>query len=143
MRSPWDVQAVVVKRSCTLTWFKSRCGGWEASPREGYAGAALLCEHKRDADRYATLLRARKIPYFEIKNYTGRRVDGIKIGTFVAAKGLEFKQVYLPNHDTGLHAPTGGSTPNVDERALARHRLYVAMTRARDLLWLGSVRSAT
>ncbi|HEY3505788.1 MAG TPA: UvrD-helicase domain-containing protein [Actinocatenispora sp.] len=109
---------------------------------EGYADAALLCEHKRDADRYAKLLRSRKIPYFEIKNYTGRRVDGIKIGTFVAAKGLEFKQVYLPNHDAGLHTPTG-SAPNVDERALARHRLYVAMTRARDLLWLGSLRPTT
>lgn len=108
---------------------------------DGYADAALLCEHNRDVRRYIDLLRAHKIPYFEVRSYAGRRVDGIKIGTYVAAKGLEFKQVFLPSYDTGLQPPTDDATPNIDERALARHRLYVAMTRARDLLWLGSIRS--
>ncbi|CAM5648477.1 UvrD-helicase domain-containing protein OS=Streptomyces rimosus subsp. rimosus (strain ATCC/ DSM 40260 / JCM 4667 / NRRL 2234) OX=1265868 GN=SRIM_031770 PE=4 SV=1 [Streptomyces rimosus subsp. rimosus] len=71
----------------------------------------------------------------------------MKLGTYRRAKGLEFKYVYLPQHDAALanEAATGGSgATEVPETArereeLLRSQLFVAMTRARDLLWLGSV----
>ena len=74
-----------------------------------------------------------------LENYDGRPVDAVKIGTCHRAKGLDFKHVYLPHHDAEIRAD--GESGSARERAeLARRQLFVAMTRARDLLWLGSVR---
>ncbi|MFV2102068.1 3'-5' exonuclease [Micromonospora sp. LOL_024] len=65
--------------------------------------------------------------------------QALKVGTYLRAKGLEFKYVYLPCHDQGLKAAQLGGSADVDRLALARRQLFVAMTRARDLLWLGSI----
>jgi len=67
----------------------------------------------------------------------------VKVGTYPRAKGLEFKYVFLPRLDpAGLrdHPPRGTDPHTHAERlALLRRQLFVAMTRARDGLWLGWV----
>ncbi|MCF3147173.1 nuclease-related domain-containing DEAD/DEAH box helicase [Streptomyces platensis] len=113
------------------------------TPQE-LAGSAVLCPAKRAIEHYQRLLTRAGLRVCSLDRYDGHPVEAVKLGSYRRAKGLEFKRVYLPQHDTP--PPTGtpdGRTPaeTADERAeLARSQLYVAMTRARDVLWLGSVR---
>ncbi|MEW9517307.1 nuclease-related domain-containing DEAD/DEAH box helicase [Streptomyces tubercidicus] len=112
------------------------------TPQE-LAGSAVLCPAKRAIEHYQRLLTRAGLPVCSLDRYDGHPVEAVKLGSYRRAKGLEFKRVYLPQHDTP--PPTGcpaGRTPGetAHERAeLARSQLYVAMTRARDVLWLGSV----
>jgi superfamily I DNA/RNA helicase len=80
-----------------------------------------------------------------LEHYDGRPVDAVKLGSYRRAKGLEFKRVYLPDHDAALPHGSSTSGEGLSETArerneLFRSQLFVAMTRARDVLWLGSVR---
>jgi superfamily I DNA/RNA helicase len=78
------------------------------------------------------------LPIIALEDYTGSPVEAAKVGTIKRAKGLEFKQVLIPDVS---RAQTSVATPADDaehERwGLARRELYVAMTRARDGLWVG------
>ncbi|WP_425281261.1 3'-5' exonuclease [Salinispora arenicola] len=102
------------------------------------ADAAVLCATKRDVDHYLQMLKARGLPVLTSMTYDGRPGQVLKVGTYLRAKGLEFKYVYLPCHDRGLKAAQLGGSADIDRLALARRQLFVAMTRARDLLWLGA-----
>ncbi|MFC6930949.1 3'-5' exonuclease [Actinomadura yumaensis] len=104
-----------------------------------WAGSVVLCRSRREVEQYHRFLVRAGIPVLRLEQYDGRPVEAVKLGTYRRAKGLEFKYVFLPHHDVGLS--NGALTDAVDsERAeLARRQLFVAMTRARDLLWLGSV----
>lgn len=95
----------------------------------------VLCLETYKVDEIASVLRSAAIPYITLDQYTGRTVDAVKIGTVKRAKGLEFKQVLV-----GRVAPSLlSSRPAASEgEALQRRELYVAMTRARDGLWVGS-----
>lgn len=109
-----------------------------------WAGAVVLCPSRREIGRYDRLLTRAGIPVVRLESYDGRPVEAVKLGTYRRAKGLEFKHVFLPHHDAALTAATAADAGTADaaarERAeLARRQLFVAMTRARDLLWLGSV----
>ena len=72
--------------------------------------------------------------------------DGVKHTTFHSAKGLEFKVLFIVGI-ADKHVPKEQPTLNDDEydEYLNRERrlLYVAMTRARDLLYLSHARGAT
>ncbi|MFE9931879.1 UvrD-helicase domain-containing protein [Streptomyces sp. NPDC005533] len=111
------------------------------------ADTALLCPSMRAVGHYQRLLTQAGIPVCPLEHYDGHAVDAVKLGTYRRAKGLEFKNVFLPQHDavfaSGTAADAAGGTESAQtarERAeLLRSRLFVAMTRARDLLWLGSV----
>jgi superfamily I DNA/RNA helicase len=74
-----------------------------------------------------------------LEQYDGSPVEALKMGTIKRSKGLEFKQVSLPDvraHQFGdAEPPTDGAEPERWERL--RRELYVAMTRARDGLWVG------
>ena len=63
----------------------------------------------------------------------------MKLGSYRRAKGLEFKHVYLPQYTAAGATAAGTGDAARERRTLARSQLYVAMTRARDTLWLGSV----
>ena len=78
-------------------------------------------------------------PVVDLDDYDGRTVDALKVGTVKRAKGLEFKQVPVAMVDQSLlDAPAADATDVARERlALDRRELYVAMTRARDGLWVG------
>ena len=91
----------------------------------------------------ASLQRA-NIPVIELTNFDGRPVDAVKIGTVKRAKGLEFSQVLLV-HVPSVLLPAEYVPPINEEGAAAEHtelqrrELYVAMTRARNGLWIGTV----
>ncbi|MGV8895353.1 MAG: UvrD-helicase domain-containing protein [Rhodoglobus sp.] len=84
-------------------------------------------------------LAAAKVRSIDLLDYTGRSRDAVKVGTIKRAKGLEFKQVLVVR--TAKHlldAATGNvDTSDFEKRELDRRELYVAMTRARDGLWVG------
>ncbi len=86
-------------------------------------------------------LVGKEIPVVEIgreaDSYFG---DGIKYSTFHSVKGLEFKVVFVVGVTDAIQVPKDDWTLKEDvlEEYLLRERrlLYVAMTRARDLLYL-------
>ncbi|MGA4506732.1 UvrD-helicase domain-containing protein [Propionibacteriaceae bacterium G1746] len=99
---------------------------------------AVLCQTKRAVDGVTRALERAGIPVIQLEKYRGETVDRVKVGTIKRAKGLEFKQVLIPDIHPGQ---TSMSLPVADgdhERwELERRELYVAMTRARDGLWVG------
>ncbi|MBZ4020084.1 nuclease-related domain-containing DEAD/DEAH box helicase [Streptomyces purpurogeneiscleroticus] len=116
-----------------------------ALPPQEWAGAAVLCPSKWAIGQYQSLLTQAGIRVCMLEQYNGRPVEAVKLGSYRRAKGLEFKRVYLPRHDDALsHAKSTDGTPpgeTAREREeIARSQLFVAMTRARDVLWLGSIR---
>ncbi len=116
-------------------------------PDGALADTALLCPSLRAIGHYQRLLAQAGIPVCQLEHYDGRALDAVKLGTYRRAKGLEFKNVFLPQHDAALpHATQAGAASGTEtaetareREELRRSRLFVAMTRARDLLWLGSV----
>ncbi|MEV7887946.1 3'-5' exonuclease [Streptomyces sp. NPDC002817] len=77
-----------------------------------------------------------------LEHYDGHAVPAVKLGTYRRAKGLEFKRVHLPRYDETIAGRSGPAETETERRQLARSQLFVAMTRARDVLWLGSIRSS-
>lgn len=80
------------------------------------------------------------VPTLGLENYDGRPVDQVKVGTHFRIKGLEFKVVFLPRLGDGEfpRRPTPGQSAEeqAEHRALGLSQLFVAMTRARDGLFL-------
>ncbi|WP_250563834.1 nuclease-related domain-containing DEAD/DEAH box helicase [Sphaerisporangium fuscum] len=103
------------------------------------SGAAVLCPAIRDVQHYHRLLTRAGIPVLRLEDYTGHPVNAVKLGTYRRAKGLEFKYVFLPHHDALTRALDGGNAADRERSEILRRQLFVAMTRARDVLWLGSV----
>lgn len=99
---------------------------------------AVLCTTRRTARLVADSLTKAGIPLVSLEDYTGAPIDAIKVGTIKRAKGLEFKQVLIPDVP---RAQTVGVPPSDEAEHerwdLSRRELYVAMTRARDGLWVG------
>lgn len=81
-----------------------------------------------------TALSAAGIPTVELTSYDGRSTNAVKVGTVKRAKGLEFKQVLVGRVPPALlDSPARGD----EAKEIQRRELYVAMTRARDGLWVG------
>src|SRR5690606_35848672 len=116
-----------------------------ASIDTGLGDVGVLCTNNGDAKRAAILLERAGIPTVDLLDYNGVPVEKVKVGTIQRAKGLEFKQVLLPWTDASLLAPRTSADADAasrDEKVERERRvLYVGMTRARDGLWVGSVRS--
>ncbi|MEV5593972.1 UvrD-helicase domain-containing protein [Streptomyces sp. NPDC052496] len=113
-------------------------------PPGARADTAVLCPSMRAIGHYRRLLERAGIPVCPLENYDGHHVDAVKLGSYRRAKGLEFKRVHLPRHDTALSPHSYHPDPPAPETQrerteLLRSQLFVAMTRARDVLWLGSV----
>jgi AAA domain/UvrD-like helicase C-terminal domain/Nuclease-related domain len=89
-------------------------------------------------------LQKANIPVLELTHYDGKPVDAVKVGTIKRAKGLEFNQVLLVQVPASL-LPGEHDLISPEEGAAAEHtelqkrELYVAMTRARDGLWIGTI----
>jgi superfamily I DNA/RNA helicase len=102
-----------------------------------FGDVAVLCATNRSVDRVTKHLEGAGIPTVSLLAYTGKPVDAVKVGTIKRAKGLEFKHVLIPD----IHRDQTGSTAPEDDAdrerwTLSRRELYVAMTRARDGLWV-------
>lgn len=115
-------------------------GSARADGREVSLGdIGVLALHHWHAREAADALAAAGIPTLDLAEYDGTTVDAVKVGTIKRAKGLEFAEVLVvrtPRHL--VHADTAAPDDAVAERnTLQRRELYVAMTRARDGLWVG------
>ena len=97
---------------------------------------------KSNNDVAAVLKRLRRQGHRceNLKDYRGRTSDTIKVGTYQRGKGLEFKAVFVPQVTLGRFPERPAKGMNEQEAAEQRDRqialLFVAMTRARDLLVL-------
>lgn len=102
---------------------------------------AVLVPDNRRARAWAKALHNVGVPAILLKDeYDGTTSDQVKVGTYQRAKGLEFACVFLPAYDQAVQPRREFESEDAyRERAeLERRRLFVAMTRARDRLWLGS-----
>lgn len=81
------------------------------------------------------------IPSIDLLDYRGAVERAVKVGTIKRAKGLEFKHVLVARASSKLLSATteDADTGAAERRALERRELYVAMTRARDSLWVGVI----
>jgi len=118
----WDVQAL-----------GDRCVPW--------SHLAVLCPTNSMAKEYAALLHSHGIPAALLTD--GGAADAVTVGTWFRSKGLEWPHVFLPQSDRETLLLTGaGETARAEKALLLRRTLYVAMTRARDTLWVGQLRRA-
>jgi superfamily I DNA/RNA helicase len=97
---------------------------------------ALYAWHAREA---AEALEEAGIPTIDLAAYDGTPVEAVKVGTIKRAKGLEFSEVLVVRTPPYLVQPGGATLDEAAEEraALQRRELFVAMTRARDGLWVG------
>jgi superfamily I DNA/RNA helicase len=100
------------------------------------SGAAVLCRTTHEARCLRGLIAAEGVPVQDLEQYDGSAVEAVKVGTVKRAKGLEFQRVYLPRVDGYMTADGSGEPERVQRE---RRELFVAMTRARDGLWLSRV----
>jgi AAA domain/Nuclease-related domain len=112
---------------------------WAAQAGVSLGEMAVLVADNRQAQAWAAVLAGAGVPAVLIRDYDGAPCTAVKVGTYQRSKGLEFACVFLPDHDrgTGLR-PVGPGATAGEEAELTRRALFVAMTRARDRLWLGS-----
>ncbi len=101
---------------------------------------AVLAPWNREVNTAAKLLRTRSLKVQKLDKYDGRPNRMVKVGTYDRAKGLEFKAVFLPYLNLGMFPRKAKKWISADEneelRNLDLSRLFVAMTRARDVLVL-------
>lgn len=101
---------------------------------------ALLVETHAQARQCEDLLAAHGIPSVRLAQWDGLAADAVVIGTIKSAKGLEFKHVLVSAVDPILMQADQPTDEFMAELwRLRRRELYVAMTRARDSLWVGCV----
>lgn len=101
----------------------------------GTGDMAVLAHTNTMVNRISARLATRGLGIQALAGYDGRSTDQVKVGTFHRGKGLEFKVVFLPGLGRFPPATKGLTEGEAEEsRALAISQLFVAMTRARDLL---------
>ena len=92
------------------------------------------------AETYRHLLTRAGFDVLDLERYDGQTCGRVKVGTIKRAKGLEFKQVFLPRlSDTPPPRLSELDAAYAERAALWRREVFVGMTRARDRLWLGYV----
>jgi len=91
-------------------------------------------------DAVATALYEAGLPYRKLDKYHGVPAPEVKVGTYFRAKGLEFKVVFLPGVSDGvlprMRVEGQDEVEYADQRSLSLSQLFVAMTRARDNLFV-------
>jgi AAA domain/UvrD-like helicase C-terminal domain len=121
----------------------------EAIQRPGVdlGDVAVLVPDNHLARRYLQQLEAHGIPALSLENYDGTHSQAVRVGTYRRSKGLEFKIVLMPclgEGSLGERQRDGEDDSTFSERIdLIRRQLFVAMTRARDILWMGTVGTPT
>lgn len=115
----------------------------DETPEASLGDVALLCPSVSEAERYRRALHKAGLRSVSLEAYDGSRSEACKIGTYTRVKGLDFKHVFIPRQELAVPRTTQSDGADRERRELAVRRLYVAMTRARDSLWIGSVRTAS
>jgi len=99
----------------------------------------VFCMRTAQVKALLALFKQRGLAAQDLTTYKGRTTRAVKVGTLFRAKGLEFKEVYLPHASVSLPDANERGDPE-EARELARRRFFVGMTRARDRLvitWSG------
>ncbi len=99
----------------------------------GLDGTAILTFSNADADHWRDRLAEAGLGSVRLQDYHGRPVPGVKVGTFHRSKGLEFERVFLPGLDSSFPYGDRGDPDEIIAKGAA---LYVAMSRARDRLFI-------
>lgn len=102
----------------------------------GLGDVAVLAPFNATANGIRSRLANLGLDVQSLDNYDGRPNDLVKVGTYHRGKGLEFKAVFLPQLGRFPPPASKGATDEqaAEDRDLAVSLLYVAMTRARDVL---------
>ncbi|WP_330249313.1 UvrD-helicase domain-containing protein [Nocardia sp. NBC_00565] len=95
---------------------------------------AVLTRTRKMAERLAGALEAVGIPICLLESYDGTSCDAVKVGTVHRAKGLDFAAVLHPTEASPTEPLTGHDR---DRAELAARQQLVAITRARDYVWIG------
>ena len=106
---------------------------------------AVFLKHNQQVDATINSLKRGGIPCAQLTR-DGFSGSGVRVGTYDRARGLEFRAVFLPrlgisqfphgNDDTAGRQPDIDANQHLESRLLELDRLYIAMTRARELLFL-------
>lgn len=103
-----------------------------------WSDIAVLCQTNAMAETYGRLLEEAGVPAVLLSSVKADGADAVKVGTWFRSKGMEFAHVFLPQVDRQTMLVTGaGAQARAEKEELHRRTLYVAMTRARDTLWIG------
>jgi hypothetical protein len=121
---------------------------WDVRSFDGrgveWRDVAVLCQTNDEAKRYASLLDRAGVPAVLLASEPAPSEDGVRVGTWFRSKGMEFSHVFLPQVDRPTRLLTGaGPSAELEKAELLRRTLYVAMTRARDTLWVGRIAATT
>jgi hypothetical protein len=104
---------------------------------------ALVAVNPRLVTPYVNLLRRNGIPAVDVAFHNGSESAQVRVATAKRVKGMEFKHVFCVRVDPGslplAPGPYEVQDAHVERLELLRRELFVAMTRARDTLWIGSV----
>ncbi|MTE14124.1 AAA family ATPase [Nocardia sp. CT2-14] len=102
------------------------------------SATALLTLTNHHADRFRAALRRWQVPFRNLEDHVGAEEDMIKIGTVYRAKGLDFRAVVHPFFSKALPAEPLSDAAH-DRADLVTNQRFVALTRAREYVWLGIV----
>jgi superfamily I DNA/RNA helicase len=109
---------------------------------------AVLVDVKRKGDDVMRAFALAGVATHPLERYEGEHVEGVLEGTFNRAKGLEFKEVFIPGMSASEWPSRWFVPPSLDEDqraeriALQLRTLFVGMSRARDRLTMLAVRPA-
>jgi len=106
-----------------------------------FGDVGVLSLSRRGVDAATEALKKAGVPVVNLEKYDGVPVNRVKVGTVKRAKGLEFKQVLVvdPYASWFTEKPDGLDDVDRERRDYRLRELYVAMTRARDGLWVASI----
>lgn len=106
----------------------------------GPGDIAVLVPMNYQVKKVCDRMQRTRLGVQRLDKYDGRPNNLVKVGTFHRGKGLEFKAVFLPDLTKGRfpRKPRRNQTVEeaAEERELQISQLFVAMTRARDILVL-------
>ncbi|MDX6244572.1 MAG: hypothetical protein QOE76_2295, partial [Frankiales bacterium] len=92
---------------------------------------------------YVELLRRNGIPAVDVALHNGSATEQVRVSTVKRVKGMEYKHVFCVRVDAHSLRLAKLAQEDPDAHAerleLLRRELFVALTRARDTLWVGSV----
>ena len=106
-----------------------------------FGDVGVLSLSRRGVEEATETLKKAGIPVVNLERYDGVPVNRVKVGTVKRAKGLEFKQVLVVDPYASWFTDKAVDLDDVDRerREFRLRELYVAMTRARDGLWVASI----
>ena len=120
---------------------------WETNAQKGfsYNDMAVFFKHNQEVDATMKYLESEDIPCAQMTR-DGISGDGVRVGTYDRAKGLEFRVVFIlrlgstqfpqGNEEADSMRQTVDADQIRESRQLELDRLYIAMTRARERLFM-------